>query len=54
VIYEGEWVRGKKEGRGTLIFQNGDTYEGEWKEGLISGVGIYHFAPDSEWNDPEL
>ena len=30
---------GKKEGKGVLIFSNGDIYEGEFKNNEITGKG---------------
>jgi hypothetical protein len=29
-VYEGSWNKGKKEGKGKIVYNNGDTYEGEW------------------------
>lgn len=39
-IYEGNWVNGEKNGKGTAYFKNGDIYEGEWVKGLPDGFGI--------------
>ena len=27
--YEGEWVRGRREGHGTCYYYNGETYQGD-------------------------
>jgi hypothetical protein len=35
---------GECEGRGKVVFANGDVYEGEWKAGKIEGRGIYRSA----------
>ena len=37
--YVGETVAGKREGRGTYYFANGDVYVGEFKENVFHGVG---------------
>jgi len=37
--YEGEWVDGKKHGRGKMTRVNGDWYEGEWHGGYVDGEG---------------
>ena len=39
-IYEGEIIDNLKEGKGTLLYANGDKYEGEWKHNLKEGKGI--------------
>lgn len=51
--YEGEWVEGRKEGKGILYFQSGDTYTAVWKNGLASS-GVYTFHPDSPWANPDF
>ena len=40
MIYEG-YVKneGVYEGKGKLLFKNGDSYEGIWREGLMEGKG---------------
>jgi len=30
--YTGDWIEGKKEGRGTMFFPNEDRYDGFWKK----------------------
>ena len=30
-------------GKGRLIFPNGDIYEGNWKNNMMDGNGIYEF-----------
>jgi hypothetical protein len=41
--YEGEWVLGKKEGKGRYTSASGDLYEGEFREGKRHGVGMYRY-----------
>jgi len=40
-IYEGMWVNGLEEGKGTLDLVNKDRYVGEFKGGFIEGLGVY-------------
>jgi hypothetical protein len=42
--YTGEFVHGKLEGHGLLVFANGERYEGEFYEGRRDGYGTYTFA----------
>ena len=37
--YEGTFLKGKKEGKGIIIYKNGAKYEGEIKNNLHNGVG---------------
>ena len=30
-FYDGDWIKGKKEGFGTFRYANGSVYVGEWK-----------------------
>ena len=56
--YVGEWNRGKKHGKGTYFFPNGDKYEGKWKHGKKHGQGKYFFPTgDSfigKWKDGKV
>lgn len=38
-IYSGEWMHGKRQGNGVIIWEDGERYEGEWKENCSSGKG---------------
>ena len=38
------FIGGKKSGKGTYRFANGDVYSGQWKNGEMSGKGTYTFA----------
>ena len=38
--YEGELLDGKKNGKGTCFFPNGDKYIGNWVNGKMQGEGI--------------
>ncbi len=31
-MYDGEWKDDRKNGRGKLIWADGDVYDGEWKD----------------------
>lgn len=43
-IYEGQWIKGEKEGRGKMIFSNGDVHEGSYRKGLRHGPGTYNWS----------
>ena len=46
IVYEGEWLNGKKHGEGKSFSSNGNvSYEGEWLNGKKSGYGIL-YGPD--------
>ena len=38
--YEGDFINGKYEGQGKLIYDDGNTYFGEFKDGIEKGQGI--------------
>lgn len=48
--YEGEYVNGVKEGKGTFWYPDGSKYEGEWKSGIRNGMGKYTY-PNGDWYD---
>jgi len=35
IIYEGEFIKDKKEGFGILYFENGNKFECNWRENII-------------------
>jgi len=37
--YTGGWVRNKKHGFGTQVWENGNKYEGDWVNGMRDGTG---------------
>lgn len=39
--YEGEFVDGKREGKGCLTYCNGDCYDGEWMNNFFHGHGLF-------------
>ncbi|MBF0278768.1 MAG: tetratricopeptide repeat protein [SAR324 cluster bacterium] len=46
IIYEGQWVNGKRHGHGTSFFHENPEikeYEGQWKAGKFDGQGIYSY-----------
>jgi hypothetical protein len=53
--YIGEWKDGKKNGQGSLIYRNGNSYDGEWKDNLMNGhgkfIGTNGNSYDGEWKD---
>lgn len=38
--YEGDFVDGKRKGKGRFIYSNGDQYEGKWLDGRPNGIGV--------------
>merc|ERR1719356_2169967 len=42
--YEGDWLDGKKHGRGRLSFEDGGCYEGAFVDGEIVGEGEQRWA----------
>lgn len=53
--YEGEFVKHKFDGRGTLESGNGDVYEGSWEQGRRSGLGFQRWngkgTYEGSWED---
>ena len=41
--YEGDWIKGNREGQGKYTFRDGSSYEGGWMNGLREGRGKYTF-----------
>lgn len=42
--YEGEWLDGKRHGRGECAYASGDLYSGMWTEGGFHGEGRLQLA----------
>ena len=42
--YTGDYINGKREGKGIYIYNSGDKYEGEYKNDLKEGYGIYTYS----------
>jgi hypothetical protein len=53
--YEGNYVNKLKEGKGTMIWKNGETYTGDFKNNLFNGNGKYSWPQgiiyEGEWVD---
>ena len=53
--YDGFFENDRLNGRGILLFENGDYYDGEWVDNRQEGFGEYHWADGSayfgEWED---
>lgn len=41
MVYQGSILNGKMNGKGSLTFENGDTYIGEFKNGAFDGQGTF-------------
>jgi hypothetical protein len=42
--YVGEFIEGRRHGKGQMTFPNGDKYTGDWVDGKRTGHGLYLFA----------
>ena len=42
-IYEGEFVKGKRQGEGTYFFSDGEKYSGQWFQDQQHGRGVFTF-----------
>ena len=40
-VYEGDYKKGKPDGKGIYTWNNGEVYDGEWKDALKHGDGIW-------------
>ena len=34
VFYSGDWVNGRRTGRGRMVYTTGEEYTGEWRDNL--------------------
>eukprot|EP00128_Syssomonas_multiformis_P008024 Colp12_sorted_trinity150504_noHs@16594 len=48
-MYEGEYINGLREGKGTYKFKNGARYIGEYKEGKKHGNGVLVYPDGSKY-----
>ena len=48
-VYEGEYVRGRKEGRGTYKSIVGAVYKGEYKAGAKDGYGVFVYRDETRY-----
>jgi hypothetical protein len=52
-VYQGEYVEGRRHGRGTMSYTCGEVYEGEWREGRPQGDCRYSWPSglvfEGEW-----
>ena len=44
ILYEGDFVDGKFEGKGRYNYANGKYFIGEYKKGLRNGIGIIYYS----------
>ena len=47
--YEGDFVDGRRTGKGTYYYANGDRYEGDFVDGKCTGKGTYYCGEKSKW-----
>ena len=43
-VYYGEYVNGKRHGKGIMVYNNGRVYEGDWECDYKHGEGYEKFA----------
>ena len=48
--YEGQCYKGKKHGKGTFSYINGDKFEGQFQNGKREGPGKYTFADGKSYS----
>ena len=49
IIFEGNYTKGKREGHGILVYENGDKYEGNFSNNVKNGEGIYYYKSGATW-----
>jgi hypothetical protein len=47
--YRGDFVDGKKQGKGTMAMPNGDRYTGDFRDDYRDGRGIYVWGANTPW-----
>jgi hypothetical protein len=52
--YSGNWLKGKKSGKGIYEWDVGDKFDGNWLKGKKSGKGIYEWANGNIYKGPYL
>lgn len=40
-IYTGEFMNGKRHGKGKFTWYNGEIFEGQWRDGKKNGFGVW-------------
>ena len=54
-VFEGQWYKEKRHGRGTQVWKDNSRYDGQWKNGKANGYGrLIHGDGDvyeGEWKD---
>ena len=43
VVYEGDYVEGKKQGAGVMTFPDGGKYEGAFDKDCMAGEGVFNY-----------
>ena len=46
MCYQGDFANGKREGKGTFIYPNNNSYDGDWLNDVPHGNGVFVFAND--------
>lgn len=40
-LYDGDWVKDKRTGKGNCVIRGRETYSGRWKDGEFHGRGVH-------------
>src|SRR3712207_9538738 len=48
-VYKGEMAGGKPNGKGNVLYDNGNTYEGQFVKGKRHGSGVFTFADGEKY-----
>lgn len=48
VYYDGEWVNGKRQGKGKIFYDEISYYEGDWENGVREGFGFIRYPSGNE------
>jgi len=49
-VYEGDMMKGLKNGRGVMKFRNGDIYTGYWKNNMMDGEGTMVYSNGEKYH----
>lgn len=49
-VYDGEFVNGKRHGKGKYKWADGAEYDGDWKDGNMDGKGRKKWADGNMYN----
>ena len=57
-VYDGQWLKDKKDGKGTMTYANGDIYDGQWLNDKKEGKGTMTYIDgniyDGQWSNDNI